>query len=235
MIVVSVVALLTWLAMVVIGRIQQRAALSLIENNLRQLYQAKEYYFSETDAGLPTSIPALAAKGYLSASVKDRLMNSHSFEANKGWHYYPLLVMGAPVAAYQGTKQAGFAPKGEVIYYPGPPNSPVDVFGIGSAIGVPTSGGQPPTVKPPVGTQQPGVLVPPVNQPPVVTPPSVVPPPNTQAVNQPPQAIQAPKPADSTTTAVQPNPSGNQANGPGNSAFGQGQGKGKGNNGPNKP
>ncbi|MCX6401006.1 MAG: type II secretion system protein, partial [Propionibacteriales bacterium] len=48
MIVVSIVTILSTLAMIVIGRVQDRAARSLIENNLRQLYQAKEYYFTET-------------------------------------------------------------------------------------------------------------------------------------------------------------------------------------------
>jgi prepilin-type N-terminal cleavage/methylation domain-containing protein len=131
MIVVLVVAILCGLAMVVIGRIQNRAARSLIQNNLRQLYQAKEYYYLESGDSQTSSIPGLAAKGYLRGSVKDQLMNAHSFEAHKGWHYYPVLQPGQPVAAYQGTKPADGPPTGEVIYYPGKPSSAGDVFGGG--------------------------------------------------------------------------------------------------------
>jgi prepilin-type N-terminal cleavage/methylation domain-containing protein len=157
MIVVLVVAILSWLAMVVIGRIQNRAARSLIQNNLRQLFQAKEYYYLETGDSQTSSIPGLAAKGYLRGSVKDQLMNAHSFEANKGWHYYPVLQPGQPVSAYQGTKPAGGPPTGEIIYYPGPPSSPSDVFGGGGPIvaagQLPAQSQTPALPQPPAGSR----------------------------------------------------------------------------------
>ncbi|MEI6107701.1 MAG: prepilin-type N-terminal cleavage/methylation domain-containing protein [Opitutae bacterium] len=210
MIVVSVVVLLSLLAMVAIGRIQDRAARSLIENNLRQLYQAKEYYYSETGSTQVASVPVLARSGYLSGSVKERLMNTHSFEANKGWHYYPVLRAGQPVLAYQGEKMAGGVPTGEVIYYPGPPSSLTDLYGPGIAASATAA----------TANNQP-VVVPPPQPDPVVNPPPL---PGTAGPTTQSPAIRPP-----VTTS---------AGGPGNSDFGHAQGNGQGNgngNGHGKP
>jgi len=128
MIVVLVVAILTGLAGVVIGRIKNRAARSLLENNLRQLYQAKEFFFAETGRTEPVGIKTLVQDGYVSEANYGRLYKGGSLENKMGWHYGRRFVVGEPAYAFQGEKQRGQAPTKEVIYYPGPPSSPQVLF-----------------------------------------------------------------------------------------------------------
>ncbi len=171
---------------------------------------------------------------------------------------------GTPVGNANPGSMTWSQPTGEVIWYPGPPadlaasatgsgrpsNSSVPPIPQPPAVVVPPPVVTPPAIATPTAVVRPPVVTPPavVTPPPVVvqspvtaptpagTQSPVVPPLGTQVVNQPSQAIQPPRPADSATTSAQPNPSGNQGSSPGNSAFGHGQGKGKGGgNGPNKP
>lgn len=122
MIVVLVVGLLSLLALFVIGRIKDRAARSLIQNNLRQLFQAKAYYYAETGSGSAVGVGELAKLGYLKNSVRDSLLHAHSFEAHSGWHYVTTVIPDEPTVAYRGAALPSSAPaSSDVIYYPGPP------------------------------------------------------------------------------------------------------------------
>ncbi len=138
MIVVSVVAILSWLAMVAIGRIRDRTARTLVMNNLRQLYDAKEYYFSETGAGAQVPIGNLMQRGYVTRRLAVGLFDyrANSLDLKMGWHYPNKFTAGTPTYAYTGTKPNNGAPTGEIIYYPGPPADAAALF-MGS---VPTAG-----------------------------------------------------------------------------------------------
>lgn len=142
MIVVGIVAILSMLAVFVIGRIKQRAAHSLIQNNLRQLYQAKEYYFTETGAGGDVGVKALIAGGYLKPSIEDRLFGSGSMETKMGWHYARRFAAGEPTYAYQGPQPTAATPPAVAEYYPGTPTSFATVFAANGGA-VPTAGSLP--------------------------------------------------------------------------------------------
>jgi prepilin-type N-terminal cleavage/methylation domain-containing protein len=133
MTVVLIVGLLSMLAVVVIGRIRDRAIRSMITNNLRQVYQAKEHYFLERSTP-STALMGLATYEYLRPWVKERLMSGASAEAHAGWHYSVILFPNEPVYAYKGQNPGGFTrtgavltgitytpTTGEVIWYPDPP------------------------------------------------------------------------------------------------------------------
>jgi len=132
-IVVSVVGIVSWVAVVALQRVGDVAARTVIANNLRQLYQAKEYYFSETRSTDLTNVSTLAEKGYIKASLNDQFQTMLSFEGSRGWHYGLDLLPGQPAYAYQGTLPANSAPTGEVIYYPAEPGSLDELFGPGAA------------------------------------------------------------------------------------------------------
>jgi len=117
-IVVSIVGIVSLIAVIVLQRIGEVAARTVIANNLRQLYQAKEYYFSETRSTDLTNVSILAEKGYIKDSLNEQFQTMLSFEGGSGWHYGLDLLPGQPVYAYQGTQPANSAPTGEVIYYP---------------------------------------------------------------------------------------------------------------------
>jgi len=123
MIVVSVVAILSWLGMVAIGRVKEHAARSLIANTLRQIYQAKEFYYTETGGSERTDIDTLVKAGYLKKSVYDQVYVAHTFESGMGWKYDPVCQPGKPVSAYKGLFSPSMDPTkaGEVIWYPAAP------------------------------------------------------------------------------------------------------------------
>ncbi len=140
MIVVLVVGILSALAAAVIGRIKQRAALTLLQNNLKQLYQAKEHYFTETGAGGPVSVNRLIKEGYLKESMQDRLFGSGALETKMGWHYGRRFVADEPTYAYQGAQPSPGNPPALAEYYPGPPTSFAAVFaGAGTPVAVASS------------------------------------------------------------------------------------------------
>ena len=141
MIVVSIVFILSWLAMVVIGRIRERAARTVILNTLRQLYDAKEYYFSETGASTPVSVRMLVHDGYVSQGVSDRIFAHTSLGVSSGWRYFQASLPGQPTFAYRGTVPGNPGPAGEVIYYPGPPSSIDALFGRQPPAASSTGGG----------------------------------------------------------------------------------------------
>lgn len=78
MIVVAVVGVLSLLAVAGIHRIRDRAICSAIQNNLRQIFQAKEQYFSESGTGNLGSLVTLKNSGHLRPSIVERLMSGHS-------------------------------------------------------------------------------------------------------------------------------------------------------------
>jgi prepilin-type N-terminal cleavage/methylation domain-containing protein len=134
MTVVLVVGILSALAMVVVVRIKDRALRSSIQNNLRQLFQAKAYYFAETGSIQPVTVTELQKQGYLKSSTRDTLLNTHSFEANAGWHYLTTVVPDQPTTAYHGAVPPSSAPAAaDVIYYPAPPKDASAYFAATAA------------------------------------------------------------------------------------------------------
>lgn len=130
MIVVLIVGILSMLAVVALRRVRDHAVRSALENNLRQLYQAKEYYFADQGAGQPiVPIVLLGRTGYLRPGTAARLASTHSMETNLGWHYNFLMFPNKPTYAYLGTQMnSDSPPTGEVIYYPGPPKDLRELF-----------------------------------------------------------------------------------------------------------
>jgi prepilin-type N-terminal cleavage/methylation domain-containing protein len=158
LIVVAVVGLLSLLAVVAISHIKARAAQSLIQNNLRQLYQAKVYYYTETGTAAPVSVNELAKQGYVKASTRDSLLNTHSFEANAGWHYVTTVVPDEPTTAYRGTTVPTSASSADdVIYYPG---APKDLSAYFAATGL-SGGSSSPSQAPSIPPQTPAIGQPP--------------------------------------------------------------------------
>jgi prepilin-type N-terminal cleavage/methylation domain-containing protein len=125
MVVVLIVGILSAVAIAVVSRVKTRTVDSLIRSNLRQLYQAQEFFYSEgSRTDRISSFHTLGNEGYLTKSMVVHLKDGHTMEANAGWHYFMLLRAGQPVAAYKGPAVMGHGiPTGEIIYYPGPPES----------------------------------------------------------------------------------------------------------------
>lgn len=204
MIVVSIVTILSWLAMMAIGRIKDRAARSLIENNLRQVYQAKEYYYSETGSTQLASFRTLITKGYLRSSA-ETIASRQTFEGHLGWNYALLYRPGSPVYAFRGEDPLVAQPdnsfawrktRGEIVWYPGPPEE----AGAGTV-----SSGKPVTPppllpNPPVVVQSPTVVAqpPPMN----VTPPVVVAQPPLTSTTVSPDVVQTPATTTQPPTVI---------------------------------
>jgi hypothetical protein len=107
--------------MIAVARIKERAARTVILNNLRQLYDAKEFYFSSDPVDPKmASVFTLANKGFITSGLKDKLMTPRSYEAGLGWHYEVLVRPGDSVMSYQGVL-SGSKPTGAAIYYPADP------------------------------------------------------------------------------------------------------------------
>jgi prepilin-type N-terminal cleavage/methylation domain-containing protein len=124
MIVVLIVGILSLLAMVAIGRIKEKAARTLVTNNLRQIYNAKEYYFAETGKGGFVRVAELWRKNYVTRRLAVGLFDyGHAgLDLQTGWHYPADVYAGEPTMAYKGVLISG-SPTGEVIYYPAPPRT----------------------------------------------------------------------------------------------------------------
>lgn len=119
LIVVTVIGILSWLSLLAIGRIKEAAAESIIRNNLRIVYDAKELYFSEVSAQPLMATPGLVRSGHLSERVATHLTSTHTLEAGRGWRYFVLFRPGAPAFAYKGSvNPTTWEVTGEAIYYP---------------------------------------------------------------------------------------------------------------------
>ena len=123
MVVVLIVGILSVIAMFVLGKIKNVTAHSLLENNLRQLYQAKEYYFLESGTGGPVTANELVAQGYIKASQIFSLYQNGSMETHMGWVYDGTFYPKDPVAANLLPSGPSKTASTESIYYPGPPAS----------------------------------------------------------------------------------------------------------------
>ncbi len=123
MIVVAIVALLSLLAVVAIGRIKDRAARSMVDNTLRQIYQAKEFYFSETGAAAQVQVIELSKRGYLKKALFGTFAHRDSLETKMGWHYNIEYKAGEPIYAHRYTNPNGTGTILDTIWYPGPPAS----------------------------------------------------------------------------------------------------------------
>jgi prepilin-type N-terminal cleavage/methylation domain-containing protein len=121
MIVVSIMAILGLLGAAAVGRVKDQANRTLILNNLRQLYTAKEFFYSEAGHSQLSSPTALYMKGYLNANTRAQVTAMNSLSANAGWHYHWALRPGLPVLAYRGVLPPNSGPTGEAIWYPDPP------------------------------------------------------------------------------------------------------------------
>ena len=127
MIVVLVVGILSTLTVATIGRIKEKTIKAALQNNLRQIYQAKEFYFAEKGAsGATIWVNTLVKEGYLKQSFYDRVFsNSHQgMEFQAGWHYSFTIAADGGAQAYRGStsnKPSLGAPASEdIIYYPAP-------------------------------------------------------------------------------------------------------------------
>jgi len=121
MVVCLIVGILSSLAIFTIGRIKERTVRNLIMNNLRQFYDAKEFYFAETGSTQPASVVTLANEGYIRESLKNAVMSHTSLEAHLGWHYSFVTNRDIPTYAYRGSRPAaGAPPSDDLIYYPAP-------------------------------------------------------------------------------------------------------------------
>lgn len=160
MIVVTIVSLLSWLALFVIGRIKDKAVHSLLQNNLRQLYQAKEFYYAQTGDIKPVLVMELIKQDYLRKSVFESLYQHHSLETKMGWLYTGSFAVGEPVFARHYANSRGVGPVLETVWYPEPPST--------ASTNLNTTNQSVPAIP---STQQPVVAQPPV----VVTPPIVNP------------------------------------------------------------
>lgn len=125
MIVVLIVGILSSLAMVVIGKLRDRTVQSLIQNNLRQLYSAKEDYYTENPTNKPVSALVLQREGYISKRLLDALTTAHSLEASAGWRYFGVVFPSNPTVAFKGSPptNSGTVPSGEAVFYPAAPDS----------------------------------------------------------------------------------------------------------------
>lgn len=240
MIVVLIVTILSGLALAAIGRIKDKAARTLIANNLRQIYDAKEYYYSETGSTQIASFKTLINKGYLRSSMSEIIAATHTLEGNLGWRYAFIYRPDAPVYAFRGEDPLVARPdhlfdwrktNGEVLWYPAPPQGALSnndsttnpVTPPSLTPRPPVIVPQPPVAQPPVVVAQPSIptttINPDIPQPPalVAQPPAVIAqPPITTTVNPP--DSQTPSTTDSSSTAN---------NSPGNSAFGHSHNQGK--------
>ena len=66
MVVVLIVVILSTLAIAAIGKVKALATESTTRNNLRQIYQAKEFYFTENPQETGVLATELRAEGYIS-------------------------------------------------------------------------------------------------------------------------------------------------------------------------
>ncbi len=219
MFVVLVVALFTGIAAFVVGRIKDRATRSLLNNNLRQLYQAKEFYFAESGQTDPAGIKDLVREGYVTESLYNRLYLGSTMESKMGWHYGRRFVVSEPTYAFQGDKQRGQAPTKEIVYYPGPPSSLPALFADSGPTQVTPVIPTPVVPNPVVTTVQP-TIPPPTTQPPTntLTPGTTVAGGSTQPPQPPAQTSSAQGTPVAPSSQNQGNP--NQGHGPGNSDFG---------------
>ncbi|MFZ9682497.1 MAG: hypothetical protein ACO3DQ_04745 [Cephaloticoccus sp.] len=202
----------------------------MVENNLRQLYQAQEFYSAETGDMGEVNLAVLVRQGYLSVAQFNRLYTHslNSLETKMGWRYQTMFRSGSPTYAYRGTPPAVNAPPSDDLsYYPGPP-----------------ADGAPPV--PGLGTI-PAITNPPVTAPvtaPVVAPavsgstPALVPPPGTTAlttgsVTDPNAGVTATSSPDAAAATTKPGTgpattTPTTHHGPGNSDFGHSHNQGSG-------
>lgn len=108
MIVVLVVAILSALAGFAVIRIRNKVARLMVEQTLRQVYQAKETYFlnhPELLNSVPVVARTLAEEGLLRPSVVEALGSQISLEVKAGWHYTPSFYRDKAVSAAKGEMQ----------------------------------------------------------------------------------------------------------------------------------
>lgn len=117
MVVVAIVGLLSAIAVAGIHRIKLTATRTIVMNNLRQIYQAKEMYFSEGDSN---------QSGVLAKTLRDKGFISNTlwagcFESNitLGYTYQSAFQPGASVWAGLATDAGGGVTSvSETIEYP---------------------------------------------------------------------------------------------------------------------
>jgi len=99
MVVVVIVGLLTALAVPALARIKKKTEETMVINTLRQLYNAKEIYFTETGKGT-TSLTILLNDGYASKGLAASLGNPPG-----NWNFGAMsnLHPGGPLMAFETT------------------------------------------------------------------------------------------------------------------------------------
>lgn len=160
--VMLVVGILSAIALFILDKVKDRTARSLLENNLRQLYQAKEYYYVESGSGDPVTAQQLVDRNYLRASQLYSLYQHGAMETNMGWVYDDTFYPGDAVAANLAPDGTPITAPLDTIYYPEAPGSGQNQVAIARAAAVAARVAPPqvtrPTAKPPTITEDAGPL-----------------------------------------------------------------------------
>ncbi len=99
MVVVVIVGLLSALAVPALNRVKKKSEETMVINTLRQIYNAKEIYFTETGKGT-SSLTVLLNEGYASKSLVAAVGNPPG-----AWNFGAMthLNPGGPVMAFETT------------------------------------------------------------------------------------------------------------------------------------
>ncbi|MEI6106897.1 MAG: prepilin-type N-terminal cleavage/methylation domain-containing protein [Opitutae bacterium] len=114
MVVVVIVGLLSALAVPALLHVKKKAQETMVINTLRQVYDAKEYYFTE-NGGNWVNVPGLVAKGYASKSLAAAVAYPPG-----SWTFGTLAYLkpGIPVKSTEVFYSGNLVTYGRVITYP---------------------------------------------------------------------------------------------------------------------
>jgi prepilin-type N-terminal cleavage/methylation domain-containing protein len=114
MIVVVIVGILSAIAVPSLNRLKKKSEETMVVNTLRQVYDAKEYYFTE-NGGNTINVPGLVAKGYASKSLAAAVAHPSG-----NWKYSTLAYMkpGMPVKSTEVFYSGNHVTFGREITYP---------------------------------------------------------------------------------------------------------------------
>jgi len=114
MTVVVIVGILSAIAVPSLNRLKKKSEETMVLNTLRQVYDAKEYYFTETGGG-NASIASLVAKGYASKSLAAAVAHPPG-----NWSFSTLAYLkpGKPVSSTERLLNGNYVTFGRTIKYP---------------------------------------------------------------------------------------------------------------------
>jgi prepilin-type N-terminal cleavage/methylation domain-containing protein len=114
MTVVVIVGVLSSLAVPSLMRLKKKSEETMILNSLRQLYDAKEYYFTENGGAAHVSLDKLVKEGYASNSIKAAFAHPVGDWVSATWALKP----GQPVTATERIRQGNRVTYGRKLAYP---------------------------------------------------------------------------------------------------------------------